>query len=53
MGDQLYKLTITATGEVRDKDGNLISSQPIESTQTVTAAQARDILAAQAQKAEQ
>jgi hypothetical protein len=31
---------VTATGEVRDADGNLISAEPIEATMTVTRAQA-------------
>jgi hypothetical protein len=30
---------ITATGEVRDKDGNLISSEPIEAEIPITQAQ--------------
>jgi hypothetical protein len=38
---QLYELRITATGEVRDADGNLISTEPIEATTTVTEAEAR------------
>ena len=41
---QLYELTFTATGEVRDKDGNLISSEPIQSTRVVTAEEAAEIL---------
>ena len=36
MTDQLYEMTITAVGEVRDADGNLVSSEPIESKQTIT-----------------
>lgn len=35
--EQLFKVVITATGEVRDKDGNLVSSEPVEATMTVTA----------------
>lgn len=35
-GTVLYEVTITATGEVRDADGNLISSQPIEATAILT-----------------
>ena len=27
-----YEVKVTAVGEVRDKDGNLISSTPVEST---------------------
>lgn len=33
---RLYEMTITATGEVRDKDGNLISSEPVEAKAIVT-----------------
>lgn len=33
----MFALTVTAIGEVRDADGNLISSEPIESTIHVTA----------------
>ena len=33
---QMYEMTIRATGEVRDADGNLISSEPIESTVILT-----------------
>lgn len=33
---QLYQIKVTATGEVRDADGNLVSSSPVESTMTVT-----------------
>ena len=34
---QQYAITITAVGEVRDADGNLVSSEPIEATHIVTA----------------
>ena len=37
---QEYALTIKAEGEVRDKDGNLVETIPIEHTQTITAEQA-------------
>jgi hypothetical protein len=40
---QLYELTVQATGEVRDADGNLLSSEPVESKITVTQEQARDL----------
>lgn len=40
---QLYELKIIATGEVRDADGNLISSEPVEATVLVTEEQARQI----------
>jgi glycosyltransferase involved in cell wall biosynthesis len=41
--DRLNALKVTATGEVRDADGNLISSEPIETTVNVTAEQARQL----------
>lgn len=42
---QLYELKITASGEVRDADGNLIESDiPVTSTVYVTEAEARAIL---------
>lgn len=31
-----YALTITAVGEVRDAEGNLISAEPVEATTTIT-----------------
>lgn len=42
---QLFELKITATGEVRDADGNLLNQVPVESTVIVTEDQARAILA--------
>lgn len=36
MPGQLYEMRITAVGEVRDADGNLISSEPIETVQILT-----------------
>ncbi len=44
MGSQLYELRITATGEVRDAEGNLIESRPVEAVATVTEEQALTIL---------
>jgi hypothetical protein len=41
---QLYELRITASGEVRDADGNLVSSPTAESTHLVTEQEARAIL---------
>ncbi|HEX5198979.1 MAG TPA: hypothetical protein VFW27_03480 [Actinoplanes sp.] len=38
---QRYEVVFRATGEVRDADGNLISSEPIETTFTVNEAEAR------------
>ena len=40
---QLYELAITASGEVRDADGNLISSEPVEARMTVTAEQLAEL----------
>lgn len=40
----LYELRITATGEVRDGDGNLISQEPVEATVTLTEDQAREFI---------
>jgi hypothetical protein len=36
---QMYEVVVTGTGEVRDKDGNLVSTEPIEIKQTMTAEQ--------------
>lgn len=41
---QLFELKIVATGEVRDADGNLIETRPVEATAVVTEAQARALL---------
>lgn len=38
---QMYEVTIRAAGEVRDAEGNLISSEPVEAKLTVTEAEAR------------
>jgi hypothetical protein len=38
----VYELRITATGEVRDADGNLISSEPVEAVAVLTEDQARE-----------
>jgi hypothetical protein len=42
-----FEIKVTATGEVRDKDGNLISSEPVEMTALVTEEQAAEYLSAQ------
>ncbi len=42
---QLYKLVVQATGEVRDADGNLISTSPVEMRQTVEEGSEGHILA--------
>lgn len=39
MTQQLFEITLTATGEVRDADGNLISQVPISQTVMVTEAE--------------
>ena len=41
MTAQTYALTATATGEVRDADGNLIETVTTTTTQTITEADAR------------
>lgn len=43
MSEQLYEVTIIATGEVRDAEGNLISAEPIEAHITVNEAAAREL----------
>jgi hypothetical protein len=43
MAGQLYELAITANGEVRDADGNLVSCEPLTSTITVTEAQLAEL----------
>lgn len=45
MSEQLFEIVMTATGEVRDKDGNLISAEPIEGRMVVNAEQAAQIRA--------
>jgi hypothetical protein len=43
-GGQLYEIAVTATGEVRDAEGNLISSTPVESKITVTQEELDELL---------
>lgn len=43
MSGLLYELAITATGEVRDAEGNLVSAEPVESKITVTEAQLKEL----------
>lgn len=38
---QLFQLLITATGEVRDADGNLVSQEPVEAVALLTEDEAR------------
>lgn len=40
---QLYELAISAVGEVRDAEGNLISAEPVRATITVDEAQLSDL----------
>ena len=47
---QLYQMTIVADGEVRDKDGNVKDSGPIEAVAYVTEEQVAAILAAHHQE---
>lgn len=37
MTGQMFDVTISATGEVHDADGNLVSTEPVEATMRVTA----------------
>jgi predicted DNA-binding protein with PD1-like motif len=39
MTETMYKVKITAVGEVRDADGNLLSSEPYETEQLMTEAE--------------
>jgi hypothetical protein len=41
-----FELVLTATAEVRDKDGNLISNTPVETTALVTEKEAAELLSA-------
>jgi hypothetical protein len=43
MTGQMYEIVLTATGEVRDADGNLISAEPVEATWQVTAEQLAEL----------
>lgn len=36
MSEMRFEVKITAVGEVRDKDGNLLSSEPVEFNQEMT-----------------
>lgn len=44
MSDQMYKLTIKAEGEVRDKDGNLISRSDVDSDMVLDREQVLSVL---------
>jgi hypothetical protein len=43
MTGQMYEIKVTAVGEVRDSDGNLISAEPVEMTKTVTEQELREL----------
>ena len=43
MPEQMYAVKVSAVGEVRDQDGNLINSEPIEATLTLTADEVRQL----------
>jgi hypothetical protein len=45
-----YELRITATGEVRDADGNLLSSEPVEAVAVLAEDEARALLERQNQE---
>lgn len=40
---QMYEVVVTAVGEVRDADGNLISSEPVEARMELTAEQVAEL----------
>lgn len=42
-GVLMFRVVVTADGEVRDADGNLISSEPVEATMDLTADQLREL----------
>lgn len=45
MTDMKFEVKITAVAEIRDKDGNLISAEPVEFTpQIVSEAVARELI---------
>ena len=46
---QMFAMKITASGEVRDADGNLLSSTPIETTVELTGQQVRDLFEGEAE----
>ena len=43
MTEMKFEVKITATAEVRDKDGNLKSSEPVEATLTMTEDELRSL----------
>lgn len=51
MGAHLFALEIEASGEVRDKDGNLIETVPVKQTIHVTEEQYNELKRLEAQEA--
>jgi hypothetical protein len=47
---QLYKMVIEASGEVRDEDGNLVSSEPLRFETTLSEAEVLAQIASQTNK---
>jgi hypothetical protein len=43
MTEQKFEVTITAIGEVRDAEGNLIETVPIKTTRIVTESELREM----------
>ena len=41
---QKYEITFTATGEVRDAEGNLLNQEPIKATAVLTEEQAKALM---------
>lgn len=50
MSNMAFEVAITATAEVRDKDGNLISAEPVESKFQITEEQARALLTTESEE---
>ena len=42
--DLMFEVKVTAVSEIRDADGNLVSSEPVESTMVVDEATARALM---------
>lgn len=42
-GQLMFEIKVEATGEVRDAEGNLVSSEPYVGTKMVTAEQLREM----------
>lgn len=41
---QMFEIKVTVTGEVRDAEGNLLNSEPVEMTQLVTQDQLQELI---------